>query len=166
MPEDVSTVAARQCQRVDGNRRDMPFNGTNATIPITSSEYNQTNGTFCVTSVLTEVSAYLGANLTNPFVDTLVLGGNSTALNLLGMIPHTALCSDCIYAGVDLIEEQYPQLGSISIAGNMTVNQYLDGVCNATGLQMTMSQSHRFLRRLHADAKQTVPFHPALRRSP
>lgn len=110
-----------------------PFNGTNATIPISNSTYNTTNGTFCATSLLTEVSAYLGANLTNSFIDNAVLSGNTTILNMLEMIPPTALCNDCIFAALDLIEDEFPQVGSVPISANVTLNSYLNGTCNATG---------------------------------
>ncbi|CAD6568441.1 MAG: hypothetical protein TREMPRED_004540 [Tremellales sp. Tagirdzhanova-0007] len=115
----------------------LPFNGTNATIPISNSTYNSTNGTFCVTSVLTEVSAYLGVNLTNSFVDTVILGGNATALQSLEMIPPSALCSDCVFAALDLVGQEYPQVGMINLSSNYTVGMYLNGTCNATGFNYT-----------------------------
>ena len=120
-------------------RRDLPFNGTNASIPITHSTYNTTNGTFCVTSLLTELTAYTGSNLTNAFADSLVIGANATALHLIEASPRTALCSDCIFAALDLIEEAYPQAGSIQVGSNVTINQYLNGTCNATGYHITTS---------------------------
>lgn len=120
----------------------MPFNGTNASIPVVSPQYNHTNGTFCVTSVLTEVSAYLGANLTNNYVDTFALGANSSATRLLKSIPPSALCSDCIFAAVDLIEEEYPTLGMLQLGNstmNTTLNQLLNGTCAAQSYNVTMN---------------------------
>lgn len=123
------------------SKTSMPFNGTNATIPISPTTYNETGGTFCVTSLLTELSAYIGVNLTNSYVDTLILGGNSTALRMIEMIPRTALCSDCVFGAVDLIYQEYPQVGSLQLSSNMTVNAYLNGLCNSTGYSLTISES-------------------------
>ena len=114
-----------------------PFNATNATIPIASGGYNATNGTFCATSLLTELSSYLGANLTIPYVLTVALGANSTALQTLEMIPPTALCSECIFAALDLVEQEYPSIGNYSVASNYTLNQYLEGTCAADGYNIT-----------------------------
>lgn len=121
-----------------------PFNGTNATIPISSAGYNSTNGTFCVTSLLTELSAYLGTNLTNSLVDAAILSGNRSTLQMIQMIPPTALCSDCVFAAVDLIYQEYPEVGSLPVSANLTVNTALNGQCNATRFQLTSSASDTF----------------------
>lgn len=114
---------------------------TNATIPLNSTSYNSTNGTFCLTELATNITGYLGVNLTNSYIDTLVLGGNYTALQALGSIPPTALCSDCIFAAVDLIEQQYPLAGDLIVSrpSNLTINGYLNNTCQATGLNVTES---------------------------
>ncbi|KAK4686433.1 hypothetical protein P7C73_g3688, partial [Tremellales sp. Uapishka_1] len=114
-----------------------PYNATNASIPITNATYNLTNGTFCATSLLTELSSFLGANLTDTYVETALLGGNATTVQLLKEIPYSTLCSDCIFAAADLIEESYPFLGNYSISNNVTIVQLLDGTCNAAGFNVT-----------------------------
>lgn len=106
-----------------------PTNVTNAPIPIDSPEYNNTGGVFCVTDLMTELSGVVGANLTNNYVDTLALGGNSTALQLLQNLTVSDLCNECIFAAVDIVESEYPQLGNVSVGANITVNDFLDKSC-------------------------------------
>jgi hypothetical protein len=116
-----------------------------------ATPYNTTNGTFCATSLLTELQSYLGANLSLPYIATAALGGNAT-VQLIEKIPPKALCSDCIFAAVDLIEEQYPGLGNISLGAingtNTTLNQFLTGTCNAT-YSITKSTSRCLIFRHH-----------------
>lgn len=115
-----------------------------------ATPYNTTNGTFCATSLLTELQSYLGANLSLPYIATAALGGNATVVQLIENIPPKALCSDCIFAAVDLIEEQYPWLGNVSITTmngtNTTLNQFLIGTCNAT-YSITKSTSRNLIFR-------------------
>ncbi|WVW85393.1 hypothetical protein I302_107431 [Kwoniella bestiolae CBS 10118] len=103
----------------------------------TSSSNSSSNGTFCATSLLTEFESYLGEPLTPTNIVTIALGGNNTAVDAIKSIPPTALCDECIFGGLSLIEEQYPQLGQIriggDITGNITVNSFLERTCNATG---------------------------------
>jgi hypothetical protein len=114
--------------------RTEPESFDNATIPINSTSYNSTNGTFCVTDLATDLSAYLGVNLTNNYIDSLALGANITALQAVTAIPPTALCSDCVYAALDLIYTEYPQFGNITVdrRNNVTINSFLNQTCSAT----------------------------------
>ncbi|OCF57660.1 hypothetical protein L486_05122 [Kwoniella mangroviensis CBS 10435] len=119
-----------------------PFNGNGTSSANTTSltnstsSSNSTNGTFCATSLLTELESYLGEPLTPTNIATIGLGGNSTAVDALRSIPPTALCDECIFGALSLIEEQYPQLGQIRIGGdstgNITINSFLERTCNAT----------------------------------
>ena len=110
----------------------------NATIPLNSSAYNTTNGTFCVTSLATDLSAYLGVNLTNSYIDTVALGGNGSALRALSAIPPTALCTDCIFAAVELINEEVPQFANWTIPStNFTINSFLNGTCTDMSYNLT-----------------------------
>jgi hypothetical protein len=117
-----------------------------------ATPYNTTNGAFCATSLLTELQSYLGANLSLPYIATAALGGNATVVQLIEKIPTKALCSDCIFAAVDLIEEQYPWFGNISLGAingtNTTLNQFLVGTCNAT-YNITKSASMSPIHKLH-----------------
>jgi len=124
-----------------------PYTTMNATIPVTNltySAYNVTNGTFCVTSVLTEVSSYLGTNLTVPYIESMVgMAGsaNSSALMMLEMLPPSTICSDCIFAAADLLFEEYPSLAYVVVnqTTNTTVLQYLNGLCAVEGLNATLN---------------------------
>jgi hypothetical protein len=95
---------------------------------------------------LTSVSTYLGANLTNNYVDTLLIGANGEAYRQLLSIPQTYLCDDCIFAAYDLIEQQIPGIANITISQNATLEQALGGVCNATDspFMPSSSKSARF----------------------
>jgi hypothetical protein len=88
------------------------------------------NGTFCVTSLLTEVSDYLGMNLTLNSILGVAVGSDTEGRQALMEIPQTALCQDCIYAGAGLIEQQYPGIWNQTIgSGNFTVGGYLNQTC-------------------------------------
>ena len=101
----------------------------NASIPITSDAYNSTNGTFCVTEILTDLSGYLGANLTNTYVDTIALGGSSTALQILQSIPRATFCNECIFAAIDLTAAKYPSIANYSIGDNTTIESFFEETC-------------------------------------
>lgn len=110
----------------------------NASIPVNSTAYNTTNGTFCVTDLATDLSAYLGVNLTTSYIETVALGGNSSALQSLKSIPPTALCTDCIFAAVELINDEVPQLANWTIPStNYTVDSYLNSTCSGTPYNVT-----------------------------
>ncbi|WVF67463.1 hypothetical protein IAT40_002219 [Kwoniella sp. CBS 6097] len=127
-----------------------PFTGSNSTSSSSnatvssnstaSSSNSSSNGTFCATSLLTEFQTYLGTNLTISSVITTALGGNATALQTIESIPPSALCNDCVFAAISLVEEQYPQLGNMSI-GNTTLNGFLEGACNSTSSSNSTSGS-------------------------
>lgn len=117
-----------------------------APIPITS--YNSTNGTFCVTSVLTQLSAYFGTNLTLPFIESISTHMNTTASGLYSGISSTFLCNDCIFAGVDVVERAYPSVGmtpvqevagvfNMSSSSTMTLNGLLNSTCAYENLATT-----------------------------
>ncbi|WWD19256.1 hypothetical protein CI109_103714 [Kwoniella shandongensis] len=109
----------------------------NATVSSNStSSYNTTNGTFCATSLLTELSSYLGAPLTTSYITNAALGGNATVVQRLQSIPPSALCDECIFAALDLIEQELPFVGNISV-GNSTLNTYLNGQCKSDNLTIS-----------------------------
>jgi hypothetical protein len=116
----------------------------NASIPINSTSYNTTNGTFCATELLTDISGYLGVNLTNSFIDSALLGGNATALRVIESIPPQAFCSECVVAGLELVELEYPSLGNATStyfkSGNMTLNELFNMNCAAVGLSISTSK--------------------------
>ena len=122
----------------------------NAPIPI-SSAYNTTDGVFCVTSLLTQLTAYFGANFTLPHLEGLFTGANTTAIHLAKNISSTILCNYCIFAAVDVIEDAYPVVGEItpqavlayfnmSSSLNSTVNEILNGTCAYDSLSVTSSK--------------------------
>lgn len=103
-----------------------------APIPI-SAAYNQTNGTFCVSSVLTQYSAYLGANLTIPYIVGAATGANSTAAFLVKQTNPNALCNECIFGAVGVIEAAAPIVGRIPISSVLAyVNMTYPGDKSAT----------------------------------
>jgi hypothetical protein len=123
-----------------------------APIPITA--YNSTNGTFCVTSVLTQLSAYFGTNLTIPYITSIFSRSNSTASSLFSGISTTVLCNDCIFAAVDVVERAYPSVGDASVSSvvgalgvnsslamsNMTLNGLLNSTCAYENLTASTSE--------------------------
>jgi len=117
-----------------------PMTYANASIPLNSTSYNMTNGTFCVTDILSDVSGYLGVNLTNSFIDSALLGANASAVRMLEMVPPQAFCQECVVAGLELIELEYPELGNVTsgyFGGNATLNQVFDSTCAAVGLSIS-----------------------------
>ncbi|WVN86178.1 uncharacterized protein L203_101339 [Cryptococcus depauperatus CBS 7841] len=96
------------------------------------------NSEYCVTSVITELFSYLGnTSLTLNDVATIALGGNATAIQTIMSIPPTALCNDCVFAAVTLVEAEFPDIGtSVSINGS-TANDWLNHTCSASGLQLS-----------------------------
>lgn len=99
----------------------------NTTMPSANST---SNSTFCVTSLLDEVTSYLGMNITVNGIFDLVFGKDIEGRQALAQIPPSALCQDCIYAGAGLIEQQYPGLWNETIgSGNFTVSSYLNETC-------------------------------------
>jgi hypothetical protein len=102
----------------------------NATMTDSSMSTNSTNGTFCVTSLLTEVTDYLGMNLTVTSIIGLVMGNDTEGRQALSEIPPSALCQDCIYAGAGLIEQQYPGIWNHTIgSGSFNVSGFLNQTC-------------------------------------
>ncbi|ORX38299.1 hypothetical protein BD324DRAFT_620334 [Kockovaella imperatae] len=108
-----------------------PESLNNATIPLDSTAYNTTNGTFCVTELLTDLSGYIGANLTTKYIETVVLGGNGSALQILEHVPIEAICTDCIFAAIDVVYTEYPAIGNYSVGKNMTIDGWLNMTCPA-----------------------------------
>lgn len=101
---------------------------------------NSTQGTYCVTSLLDELSSYLGTELSLREIATIALGGNATAIQALESIPPTALCNDCIFGALSLVETEFPEVGTSFWIGNSTLNQFLDTTCNSTGLVVSQSK--------------------------
>lgn len=143
-------------------RTRIPYNGTDAPLNLTSPPYNITNGTaFCVSSVLTEVSAKIGQNLTFPFFNSLVQSyQNNTAPRWLSNFTATDICNDCIFGAADLVGVVYPQVGNATLssiglgnitrganitlqdnstvpAANLTIARALNSTCAAEGFVWT-----------------------------
>ncbi|KAL7422336.1 hypothetical protein Q5752_002982 [Cryptotrichosporon argae] len=126
-------------------KTETPLNATtaNVTFPTTNataSSLNTTNGTFCLSALATELSTYLGANLTDAYILTAALGGNATTVRLLEAIPPTALCSDCVVAALDLVEQYFPAVGNLSLSvngTNYTLNSLIDTGCAAYNLSIS-----------------------------
>lgn len=85
-------------------------------VAIDSGVYNSTDGYFCVTSLLTQLSAYFGTDLSVPYITAAASGQNSTAIDLLTSIQPNIVCNDCIFAALDIINEAYPAAGDFEIA--------------------------------------------------
>lgn len=100
---------------------------------------SNTTETYCLISVIDELSYYLGTNLTLQEIATIALGGNATAVQTLASIPPTALCNDCIFGALSLVETEFPDVGTSIWIGNTTLNQYFDTTCNATGLVVSQN---------------------------
>jgi hypothetical protein len=83
-------------------------------ISVDGATYNSTDGFFCVTSVLSQLSAYFGTDLTVPFITGAVSGDNTTAVDLATSIQPNIICNDCIFAAFDLIAEAYPSAGNVT----------------------------------------------------
>jgi hypothetical protein len=97
----------------------------------TTSTGNSTEDTFCVTSVLEELTSYLGTNITVNGIFELVLGSDTEGRQALSEIPPSALCQDCIYSAAGLIEQQYPGIWSQPLVnGHFNVSGYLNETCS------------------------------------
>ena len=124
-------------------------------IALTSTPYNITNGTaFCATSLLTEVSAKVGANLTVPFfVDLYQSYQNGSIAKYASAFMPEDICNECIFAAADVLGVAYPSVGNLTLGSlgltqtnssavnsavssvaNVTLSQALDGQCAAVGL--------------------------------
>lgn len=100
---------------------------------------SNTTETYCLISVIDELSYYLGTNLSLQEIATIALGGNATAVQTLASIPPTALCNDCIFGALSLAETEFPDVGTSIWIGNTTLNQFFDTTCNATGLVISQN---------------------------
>ncbi|WVQ72029.1 hypothetical protein IAR50_001573 [Cryptococcus sp. DSM 104548] len=103
----------------------------------TSNSTSEDTGSFCVVSVLEEAFSYLGYNLSVTDVATILLGGNASAVQTILSIPPTALCSDCVFGALDLVETELPDFGTYVTVQNVTLNDYFDNTCAATGLNVS-----------------------------
>ena len=141
LSQDVSSIFLCQGNQADRTYRTNATAPMNASIPINSTAYNHTNGTFCVTEVMSDLSGWLGSNLTNSYIDTLALGGNTTAIQIIEKIPKTAICNDCVFAAIDLVQAEYPKLAMANVSMNFTLDGYLNATCPA--FNATTSESSR-----------------------
>lgn len=87
--------------------------------------YNSTDGFFCVTSVLTQLSAYFGTNVTVPFITDIASGNNDTALELVKTVNPNIICNECIFATFDIINQAYPEVDGATF-------DFLFGLLNMT----------------------------------
>lgn len=124
-------------------------------IPITEEAYNSTDGYFCVTSVLTQLSAYFGTDLAVPFFAG--IAQNQTALELATSIQPNIICNQCLFAALEVIEAVYPGVGDAELqaigaylaqAGlpavslpNTTINGFANETCAYEDLSVSTSTS-------------------------
>jgi len=87
--------------------------------------YNSTDGYFCVTSLMTQLSAYFGTNITVPFITDIVSGNNETALELVKTINPNIICNECIFAAFDIVNQAYPEVDGATF-------DFLFGLLNMT----------------------------------
>jgi hypothetical protein len=86
-------------------------NGTSMT-----SNSSSNSSTFCPTALLYKAQDYLGANFTNSYIDSLILGANATAYQQILAVPRNGSlltefgCNDCVAAGLEVVIRDYPQL--------------------------------------------------------
>jgi len=107
----------------------MNSTSTESDMDMDSATSNSTDA-FCVTSLLDEVTSYLGMNLTVNGIFDIVMGSDTEGREALAQLPPSALCQDCIYAGAGLIEQQYPGIWNETIgSGNFTVGGFLNQTC-------------------------------------
>jgi hypothetical protein len=156
-------------------------------IPIDGMTYNSTDGYFCVTSVLTQLSAYFGTELTVPFISSIVSGDNSTALDLVKTINPNVICNDCIFATFDILGQAVPALADVTVdsifgALNMTspapagttLVDLAEGTCAYQNRTVTTGELH--LKEICVDIRwhfariryrfyRQLDFHPRLRLS-
>jgi len=115
-----------------------------APTPITEDRYNSTDGYFCVTSLLTQFSAYLDADISGPYILAAATGQNDTAVNLVTSVNPNILCNECIFGGLSLIDQAYPAVGdtplqgvlgsfNLSIPADTTVNGFANETCAYNG---------------------------------
>ena len=95
-----------------------------------------------MTSLLTQLSAYFGAEPTVPYLTDLVTGANQTALDLVTSIDANIICNDCIFAAAAIVDRAYPDAGNVPFDAifsllNMTsplpegttINEYANDTC-------------------------------------
>lgn len=127
-------------------------------IPLDGMTYNSTDGFFCVSSVLTQLSAYFGTNLTVPFITDIASGNNDTALELVKTVNPNILCNDCIFAAFDIVNEAYPQASGVTfdllfgllnmtspLPAGTTLGEYANDTCAYQNLSISTSESTALL---------------------
>jgi hypothetical protein len=118
--------------------------------PIPVTQYNSTGGYFCVSSFLTQLSAYYGTNLTVPFVTGIVTGANTTAGELTKNIDLNIVCNECIFGALDIVQLSYPAVGNtpinqaaallnLTVSLNQTVNEIVNGECEYVPLMVSQN---------------------------
>jgi hypothetical protein len=126
-------------------------------IPVTAPVYNTTNGTFCVTSFITQLSAYFGTNVSLPFIGSIVSGTNQTAVDLVKSTNPNILCNECLFGAAAVVERAYPVVGSIPVMaitsflgvdgyaftrGNDTINELFNETCAYKNMSVSQGK-HR-----------------------
>ena len=100
------------------------------------------------------MSAYFGANLTLPYLESILTEKNTTALQLVEGISPTILCSECFFAAIDIVEEVYPSVGDLHLAtifgvlnatvpaayASATINDVFNGTCSYKNYTVTDSE--------------------------
>lgn len=95
-----------------------------------------------MTSLLTQLSAYFGAEPTVPFLTDVVNGANQTAVDLVTSVDANIICNDCIFAAAAIVDRAYPDAGNVPFDAifsllNMTsplpegttINEYANDTC-------------------------------------
>jgi hypothetical protein len=106
-----------------------------------------------VTSVLTQLSAYFGTNLTIPYLGSLITGTNTTALDLAKSINPNVICNDCLFGAYDVVAVAYPVVGQVPVSaigsavgldlsatGNATIGELFDATCAYNGQSVSESE--------------------------
>lgn len=117
-----------------------------------------TDGAFCVSSVLTQLSAYVDANFTIPYITGAVTGSNSTAQDLFKEIQPNFICNGCIFGAVDVVAAAYPFIANVTVGealayanmtsllqsstipANATLPDLMDGECAYVPLAVNTTQ--------------------------
>lgn len=126
-------------------------------VAIDSGVYNSTEGYFCVTSLLTQLSAYFGAEPTVPYLTGLLTGANQTALDLATSIEANIICNDCIFAAAAIVDLAYPDAGNVPFDAifalfNMTsplpegttINEFANDTCAYEDRSVSTGKSFSF----------------------
>jgi hypothetical protein len=101
---------------------------------------------------LTQFSAYLGSNITVPYIVAAASGANSTAVDRVKSTNLNVICNNCIFAAVDVAEAALPVIGQVPLASvasmfgvnladkNATLNSVMNSTCAYKPLAVNTSK--------------------------